>query len=200
MQILHLWLLFNALAIATSAMEPKSAKKRKGENIGKEGNTLNLDLNLPAPIESEESEADVEKQRKKRRLESYAKYNVKRKERVKNDPIYAQYRQEMLRKSNKNWRLKRNANLTEEKRKELKRKRTQENHSNYLRRKEKFDGYNSKKEQEVAEIIARLRRGEEVSTEDKQKAIDHRKKKNMTSQKYKLKMRLLAAEKQNKPE
>lgn len=183
------------------AMDPQSGKWREADKSKGHGSGLLIDLNFPAPGDSEENycEPDAEEQKEKKKSLVHARQYIKRKEKIKNDPIYAAARHETQYKSHKKWKLKRDANLTEEKRRELKEQRKTSNHKYYLTRKSKFGGHNTKEEQEVAEIFERFRRGEQVTPEDRQKATDFRRKRRSIAQKYRWKKKNLDVGTKNKP-
>ncbi|PWN33737.1 uncharacterized protein FA14DRAFT_156420 [Meira miltonrushii] len=193
MNILFIWTLINILIVTALAMEPEPGSKREEDKDESHGKRLLIDLNLPAPTDSDENRSisDSQEQGRKKQISWRTRQNNKRKERMKVDPIYAAARRATLAKSAKKWRIKRDANLSEEKRKELSERKKIANHKHYLKRKSTFGGHHTKEAQEVARIIAIVRKGEEITPEDRQKVVEYRGKRKKIAETHKLKMKNL---------
>lgn len=164
--------------------ENGAQKQRKG---------LNIDLNLPPPIDYQVEEVlpNMETVVKKK---SYAKYYAKqsksRRERIRSDPAYAKRRREIETKAKKKWRMKKVANLKDEEQEAEKMKRKEFHHQSYLRRISKYNGRTTKGEQEIAELIKRMKRGEKIPLEEEQKVLEYRKRRNQITRAARLRAKL----------
>jgi len=184
-----LWILLSAFTFSTIAMDTQPVESNK--------KGLDIDLNLPARVEDDE--LDAKEQKRKRRNLTQAKYDAKRRARMKVDHDFATARRESLYKSNLKWKTKFKMNLTEEKKQEIKEQTIIRNRQAHLRRMLKFNGYGSKREEEIAIIRKAIRDGKQVTPQDRQRAIDFREKKNKSSKLSKAKAKSRKSEKQDKP-
>jgi len=155
------------LATENTSLQPKASTENRKRKV------LDIDLNFPPPVE--EGMSKDQKRRKEMSKIYNAAQTAKRRERKRIDPEYAKRRREVERQSKQKSRGS-VEKLEGEKKEEAILQRKIYNRTYYLKRKIKFDGHASKKGQEIAQTLQKMKKGGDVPVEDQQRALEYQEK------------------------
>ena len=176
LEVVILLVLLSLLEVSCSPVNRSLHSAEKSNKKQQKG--LDIDLNFPPPDDEEaKSKRAKEQQKRKEKIKLYnANQTAKRRERMLNDPQYAERRRKIEYKAKQNWREKfQNGNGEDKDVVEARKKAYNRKH--YLSRTSKYGGHSSKKEQEIAEIWEKIHKGEQVPEKDQQRAVEYRKRK-----------------------